>query len=100
MQTVYTFCALSKNYFVLKGGAFVLESGNLFYHAAVGAYVGIVRQIMLVTSVVAGTIVLAVRQARAKKLRAAGRESNSRPVAVPKKKARKAPLRKKTDPLF
>ncbi len=67
LQTVYTFCALSKNYFVLKGGAFVLESGNLFYHAAVGAYVGIVRQIMLVTSVVAGTIVLAVRQARAKK---------------------------------
>lgn len=59
LQTVYTLCSLSKNYFVLKVGALVLESGNLFYNASVGAYIGILRQVVLVISVIVSTIAYA-----------------------------------------
>lgn len=56
LQTIYTFCALSKNYFCLKGGALVLEGGNLFYNASVGAYTGVLRQIVLVIGVIFSTV--------------------------------------------
>lgn len=56
---MYTLCSLSKNYFVLKVGALVLESGNLFYNASVGAYIGILRQVVLVISVIVSTIAYA-----------------------------------------
>lgn len=67
LQTVYTFCALSKNYFVLKGGALALEGGNLFYNASVGAYVGVVRQIVLVVGVVVSTVVYAAHRRPSRK---------------------------------
>ncbi len=67
LQTVYTLCSLSKNYFVLKGGALILEGGNLFYNASVGAYIGVLRQVVLVTGVIVGTISYALRQKRAHK---------------------------------
>lgn len=66
LQTVYTLCALAKNYFCLKAGALVLEGGNLFYNASVGAYIGVVRQVVLVCGVVIGTISYAVRLRREK----------------------------------
>lgn len=68
LQTVYTLCALSKNYFCLKTGALILESGNLFYNASVGAYIGILRQVVLVIGVVVSMISYALslrRQRRA-----------------------------------
>ena len=71
LQTVYTFCALSKNYYCLKGGALVLEGGNLFYNASVGAYVGILRQVVLVTSVIVSTIVYFVHSRRERAANAA-----------------------------
>ena len=69
LQTVYTLCSLSKNYFVLKGGALILEGGNLFYNASVGAYIGVLRQVVLVTGVIVGTISYALRQKSAQKKR-------------------------------
>lgn len=71
LQTVYIFCALSKNYYCLKGGALVLEGGNLFYNASVGAYVGILRQVVLVTSVIVSTIVYFVHSRRERAANAA-----------------------------
>ena len=44
-----------------EAGALVLEGGNLFYNASVGAYIGVVRQVVLVCGVVIGTISYAVR---------------------------------------
>lgn len=46
--TVYTLCAIQKNYYVLKAGALFLEGIFLFYHFTTGAYVGGVRQLVLV----------------------------------------------------
>ena len=67
LQTVYTLCALPKNYFCLKAGALVLESGNLFYNASVGAYIGVLRQIVLVCSVIVSTAVYTVRLQKKKR---------------------------------
>ncbi len=67
LQTVYTVCSLSKNYFCLKAGALVLEGGNLFYNAAVGAYIGVLRQVVLVAGVIVSTGIYAVRQTRTRK---------------------------------
>ena len=67
LQTVYTFLALPRNYYCLKAGAFIIESGNLFYNAAVGAYAGVVRQVVLVVCVVVSTAVLFVRGRRARR---------------------------------
>lgn len=70
LQTVYTFCAVSRNDFVFRSGALVLESGNFFYNASVGAYIGVVRQIVLVTSVVV-SIAAAARDGKREKAQAA-----------------------------
>ena len=85
LQTVYTFCAVSKNYFVLKTGALILESGIFFYNASVGAYIGAVRQIVLVTSVVASIVRAAAvsRKAKAESVKEA--PVNSEKKAVSKK---------------
>lgn len=71
LQTVFTLCSVSKNYYCLKAGALALEGGNLFYNASVGAYVGVLRQVILVAGVVAGLVLYALRQKRQKRADAA-----------------------------
>ena len=46
--TVYTLSAIQKNYYILKAGALFLEGIFMFYHFKTGAYVGAIRQIVLV----------------------------------------------------
>ncbi len=60
--SVATLTAIHKNYFVLKGGALAHECAYLFYQLNVGAYVGVIRQIILAV----GIIISIVRMACAK----------------------------------
>lgn len=49
--TVYTLSAIQKNYYVLKAGALFLEGIFLIYHPITGAYVGGIRQAVLVVAI-------------------------------------------------
>ena len=66
VTTVYSITAFNKNYYVLKGGALFLESVFMFYHPLTGAYVGGIRQAVLVISI----IVSIIRMYRADKAKA------------------------------
>ena len=54
--TVYTLSAIQKNYYVLKAGALFLEGVFLIYHPITGAYVGGVRQAVLVVAIIISMI--------------------------------------------
>lgn len=71
LQTIFTLCSVSKNYYCLKAGALVLEGGNLFYNASVGAYIGVLRQVILVAGVIGGMVGSALRKRRQKRVGAA-----------------------------
>lgn len=57
LQTIFTLCSLKKNYYLLKAGALVLEGGNFFYNLCVGAYIGVLRQVIILCGLVAGIVV-------------------------------------------
>lgn len=54
--SIYTVCAMQKNYYVVKTGALIWETAFLIYHPITGAYVGLIRQALLVTIVVVSMI--------------------------------------------
>lgn len=67
LLTVSTVCAVNKNFYVLKAGAFVHESGYIVYHLSVGAYLGIVRQIVLSAGVVISVVRMILADKKSKK---------------------------------
>lgn len=91
MLTTSTLTAMFSNYYVMKSGALVHESGYLLYHMSIGAYAGVLRQIVLASSVLISIIVMAVKEKGPKKPRAArihrhsfrkNRKGNDTPMAA------------------
>lgn len=58
--TLSTLCAISSNYYVLKAGALTQEYCFIAYQASIGAYIGVVRQVVLGTGVLISIIRMAV----------------------------------------
>lgn len=56
LVSLSTVCAVNKNFYVLKAGAFVHETGFIVYHASVGAYIGIIRQIILAVGIAVSVV--------------------------------------------
>ncbi len=54
--SVYSICAMQKNFYVVKTGALIWEATFLIYHPITGAYVGFVRQVLLVTIVIVSMV--------------------------------------------
>lgn len=71
LQTIFTLCSVKKNYYLLKAGALVLEGGNFFYNLYVGAYIGVLRQVLILCGLIAGVAVHIHR------LRAEGKRTGS-----------------------
>ncbi len=53
---IFTYISLQKNIYILKIGALIAECGYLVYNFYIGAYVGGIRQIIVVTSVVVALV--------------------------------------------
>lgn len=62
-----TICAVNKNFYVLKFGAFVHEAGYIAYHSSVGAYIGIVRQVILAAGIIISVARMIIADKKAKK---------------------------------
>ena len=67
MLTISTSAAMFANYYVMKTGALIHESGYLLYHMSIGAYAGVLRQIVLASAVLISIIVMAIKEKGPKK---------------------------------
>lgn len=64
--TIATVCAANKNFYIFKIGAITHESGYIVYHLCTGAYIGVVRQIIISIGVLISMYIMS-KQDRIKK---------------------------------
>ncbi|MBP5357386.1 MAG: YgjV family protein [Clostridia bacterium] len=76
MLTISTSAAMFANYYIMKSGALIHEAGYLFYHMSIGAYAGVLRQIVLSSAVIISIIAMAIKDHSPKKPKGRKMHSN------------------------
>jgi len=65
-MVLYTLLAINKNYYILKTGAAINEAMFMGYNFAVGGYVGVIREIILVIAILYSMLHMAIKDGKIK----------------------------------
>lgn len=56
--TIFNLAAIQKNFYILKGAAILLEGSYILYNFITGAYIGAIREIIIVISIIVSIIAM------------------------------------------
>lgn len=66
MLTIFNLAAIQKNFYILKVAAILLEGSYVLYNFITGAYIGAIREIVIVLSIVVSIVSMALKEKKEK----------------------------------
>lgn len=66
--TIFNLAAIQKNFYILKGAAILLEGSYILYNFITGAYIGAIREIVIVISIIISIISMIIKEKKEKTL--------------------------------
>ena len=66
--TIFNLAAIQKNFYILKIAAILLEGSYILYNFITGAYIGAIREIVIVISIIISIIAMIIKEKKEKTL--------------------------------